>query len=219
MTDIKACIFDMDGVIVNTAKYHFEAWKVVVNELGFDIDESFDEQLKGVGRMKCMDILLDYAGIVKTQDEKIAIADKKNQLFLENISRIDENEILPGVLNFLDELDAKNIPYALGSASKNAPFVLEKTKLDKRFKAVVDGNMLTKPKPDPQVFLTGAEMLGADPKQSVVFEDAFNGVEAALAGGFYCVGIGEEEILGKAHFCVSGFENMSLDLIRTKLSE
>jgi len=219
MIDIKGVIFDMDGVIVDTAGHHFKAWKVVVNKLGFDIDESFDERLKGVGRMTCLDIILEHGKVTKTEEEKIAIADEKNNLFLEFISQIDETEILPGVSRFLDELDENNIPFALGSASKNAPKILKRTGLTDRFKAVVDGNSISKPKPNPEVFLKGADELGLDPSDCVVFEDAYNGVEAAKNGGFYCVGVGPESILGKADFCINSFEELTLEILKTKLSK
>lgn len=217
MASIKGVIFDMDGVIVDTAGHHFRAWRTVVNKLGFDIDESFDEKLKGVGRMVCLDLILEHGKMKKTDAEKIAIADEKNNLFLEYISQINESDILPGVAAFLDDLDRNKIPFALGSASKNAPQILKQTGLAHRFKAVVDGNSISKPKPNPEVFLKGAEKLGLDSKFCVVFEDAFNGVEAAKNGGFYCVGVGPESILGKADFCIDTFEGLNFNSLLNKL--
>lgn len=217
MANIKGCIFDLDGVIVDTAGHHFRAWRTVVNKLGFDIDESFDERLKGVGRMKCLDIILEHGNLTKTEDEKQEIAAQKNKLYLEFISQIDDSEILPGVKEFLNELDKNNIPFALGSASKNAPTILERIGLKHRFQIIVDGNTISKPKPDPQVFLMGAKGLGLNPTNCVVFEDAFNGVQAAKSGGFHCVGIGLESILGEADFCVSGFTEISLSDLRERL--
>ncbi|MBK8805254.1 MAG: beta-phosphoglucomutase [Bacteroidales bacterium] len=209
MSFLKACIFDLDGVIVDTAKFHFLAWKKISNDLGFDIDHHFDEKIKGVGRSRCVDILLEHGKIEKSEQDKIQIADEKNALFLEYVSTITEADILPGVSNFLQQLDDNNIPFALGSASKNAPLILRKIGLYDRFKVIIDGNVISKAKPNPEVFLRGAQEMNILPQDCVVFEDAVNGVEAAKNGGFYCVGVGQKEILSTADICIESFTELS----------
>ena len=211
-SNIQACIFDLDGVIVDTAKYHYLAWKRLANSLGFDFTEEQDEQLKGVSRIKSLELILEIGGVSKTEEEILELATKKNEWYLDLIAKMDESEILAGVDTFLTELKGKGIKIALGSASKNAPVILDKVGLTHFFEAIIDGTKTTKGKPHPQVFLYGAEALGIAPEHCLVFEDAPKGVEAALAGGMYCVGVGEEEHLGKAHKVINGFEGVTTDI-------
>ena len=173
---IKACIFDLDGVLVDTAKYHYRAWRRLANELGFDFTEAQNEQLKGVSRMQSLDLILNWGVIDKTTREKQALAAQKNAWYVEFIARMTPAEVLDGVTAFLDELKSRGIKTALGSASKNAPAILKQTELARHFDAVIDGNKTTKSKPDPQVFLLGAEALGVAPSGAIVFEDAAKGI-------------------------------------------
>lgn len=200
----------MDGVIVDTAKYHFIAWKALAEKLGIVFTEHDNERLKGVSRMRSLEIILELGDVFLSEEDKEHYATEKNELYRSFILRMDKSEILPGVITFLDELDKVGIPFALGSASKNAHTILEGLDLLGRFAAVVDGNAVTKAKPDPEVFILGAELLGLAPESCVVFEDAAAGVQAAKRANMYAVGVGEQEILKEADFIISGFEGFSL---------
>ncbi len=208
---IKACIFDLDGVIVDTAKYHFIAWRRLANELGFDFDESFNERLKGVSRMESLDLILQHGGISISEDRKKALAAKKNEWYRAFILKMKPDEILEGALPFLAQLQQKNIKLALGSASKNARTILEQLQLIDTFEVIVDGTKTTRSKPDPQVFQLAAQGLKVSPDRCIVFEDAATGVEAAIAGGFWAVGIGKEENLEKAHLVLPNFVGIDFD--------
>lgn len=204
---IKACIFDLDGVIVDTAKYHFIAWRRLANELGFDFDEAFNETLKGVSRMESLDLILQYGGVQLNEMDKNKWANLKNDWYKAFILKIEPSEILPGVKAFLDQLVKADIKIALGSASANAVPILDRLQLTSLFDVIIDGTKTSKSKPDPQVFLMGAQAMGIPPTQCVVFEDAEKGIEAALNGGFWAIGVGEGHALSKAHRVISGFEN------------
>lgn len=214
---IKACIFDLDGVIVDTAKYHFIAWRRLANELGFDFDESFNENLKGVSRMESLDLILEHGGKTLSDDEKIEWAEQKNIWYREFITKMEPDEILPGVLPFLDQLKEKGILIALGSASKNASTILDRLELSERFQAIIDGNKTTKSKPDPQVFELGAHQLGVQPNQCIVFEDAAKGIEAALAGGFWAIGVGSQQSLSEADIVIENMEALDFDKLIQEL--
>ena len=207
MKQIKACIFDLDGVIVDTAKYHFKAWRRLANELGFDFTEEENEQLKGVSRVESLNLILKWGKKEENDEEvKVAMADKKNAWYLEYIERMTSDEILPGAEAFLRDAKSKNIKIVLGSASKNSRLILERIGIIHLFDAIMDGNSTTKSKPNPEVFLMGAQAVGLDPKECIVFEDAEKGIEAALAGGFYTVGVGNADVLDEAHIVIPGFE-------------
>lgn len=195
---IKACIFDMDGVIVDTAHYHFKAWRKLAAELGIDVDEDFNEQLKGISRVDSLERILDKGQLVLDGETKLRLMDKKNRWYLEYIEGMTPAEILPGTLELLRWLRDHSIRTALGSSSRNANIILEKTGLADWFDVVVDGNMITLSKPDPEVFLKGAAMLGLPAAEIAVFEDALAGIQAAREGGFVVIGIGEPEVLGGA---------------------
>ena len=214
---IKACIFDLDGVIVDTAKYHYLAWKNLANSIDIDFTEEDNERLKGVSRMRSLGIIMEIGNKTVSEEEMQKLATQKNEEYVSYILKMDDSEILPGVLDFLNELKAANIGIALGSASKNAPTILKQIGLTEYFDAVIDGNSVSKAKPDPEVFLKGAEALNVSPNECIVFEDAEAGVEAALAGGMRCVGIGSEEILGKANLVVKGFQNLKFNNLVEKL--
>lgn len=209
---IRGCIFDLDGVIVDTAKYHFLVWRQLAGELGFEFTEEDNEALKGVSRMASLDILLTVGGMADRFDEgeKTVMAARKNRRYVEYISSMDESEILPGVTRFLTEIRNAGIVTALGSASKNARLILERVGLTGFFDAVVDGNSVSMAKPDPQVFLLGARLLKLSPHECVVFEDAAAGIEAAHRAGMKCVGVGVGPMLARADMRITGFEGFGL---------
>lgn len=209
--DIKACLFDLDGVIVDTAKYHYIAWRELASELGFDFSTKDNERLKGVSRMASLEILLEVGKITNISDEqKQEMAARKNANYVTLISNMKPDEVLPGAEDFLRELRKNGIKIALGSASKNAMTILNRLHLTELFDAIIDGTKVSKAKPDPEVFLKGAEALGMKPQECVVFEDAEAGINAAIAGGMKCVGIGSPEILCKANMVVDGLHQMSV---------
>ena len=211
MGQISTCIFDLDGVIVDTAKYHYIAWKALANELGFDFTEQDNERLKGVSRMTSLNILLEIGGISLSEAEKERLAHQKNENYKTYILKMEPDEILPGAKAFLEDLKSRGFKIALGSASKNAMTILNRLELTHLFDAIIDGTKVSEAKPDPEVFLKGAQELGTSPSDCVVFEDAEAGVEAALAGGMKCVGIGSPEQLGKAHLIVDGLHQMTYE--------
>ena len=214
---IKACIFDLDGVIVDTAKYHFLAWKRLADELGFEFKPEHNERLKGVSRVRSLEILLEVGGLSFSNEEKVRMATLKNEWYLEYILKMKPDEILPGVLPFLSELRHAGVKIALGSASKNAPLILQQVEITDYFDVIIDGNKVSKAKPDPEVFLKAAEELGLDPGSCVVFEDAEAGVEAALSGNMCCVGVGSPLVLNRATVVIPGFESFNLAALEAVL--
>ncbi len=209
----KVFIFDLDGVIVDTAKYHYIAWRNLANSLGFDFTEEQNEHLKGVSRVKSLEILLELGNVKLSEDKKQALLDKKNIEYLKYVNKMTADEILPGVIEILDFLDKKGVKYALGSASKNAPLILEKVGLLDRFSALVDGNQVLKAKPDPEVFLIGARILNVDPKKCIVVEDAIAGIQAANSAKMLSIGIGDKGVLGEADYVFKDFTEMSKGFI------
>lgn len=215
---IEACLFDLDGVVVDTAKYHFIAWKALAEELGFEFTIEDNERLKGVSRMQSLEILLEIGNLRVSDREKLAMAEKKNALYVSYIEKMTPEETLPGVEKFLQELRAAGIRIALGSASKNAPMILERIQLSGMFDAIVDGNSIAEAKPNPEVFLKGAEKLGVLPEKCVVFEDAIAGIEAAQNANMYSVGIGDPETLGFADMVIPGFDGFTVDMLKKALN-
>ena len=211
MTKVKACLFDLDGVIVDTAIYHFQAWRRLANELGFDFTEYQNEQLKGISRMESLDLILGWGNVTLTDEEKQDWATRKNEWYLELVKEMTYEEILPGVKYFLDILKENNIKIALGSASKNSKLILERIGMLPYFDAIIDGNNITKGKPNPEVFLLGAEATNCKPEECVVFEDALAGVQAGKAGGMKVVGVGSPEILTEANIVITTFEEMTIE--------
>ena len=207
----RACIFDLDGVIVDTAKYHFLAWKRLTDEFGITFTEKDNERLKGVSRMASLDIILEIGGKKLDMSEKMELADMKNKWYVDRINRMTPEEILPGTLEFINELKRNDVKIALGSASRNTPMILERVGIKNVFDAVADGNSVHKAKPDPEVFLKAAELLGIETARCVVFEDALAGVEASLNAGMICIGIGDKSILKDAHMVVRGLYEMDLN--------
>ncbi|WP_299053420.1 beta-phosphoglucomutase [uncultured Polaribacter sp.] len=205
----KGFIFDLDGVIVDTAKYHYLAWKKLANQLGFEFTEAQNELFKGVSRKRCLEILLEIGKREATQEEFDTWMIEKNVDYLTYIENMDASEILPDVPRILAYLKEKNIPIALGSASKNAQPILEKVGLLHYFDAIVDGNNVTKAKPDPEVFLLAAKQLDVNADNCVVFEDAVAGVEAANAANMISIGIGAAEVLSEADCNFTDFTEIS----------
>ena len=214
---LKACLFDLDGVIVDTARYHFVAWREIAEELGFVFTEEDNEKLKGVSRIRSLEILLEIGGISLADESKTLLAQKKNLLYLQYVLKMRPDEVLPGAREFLTDCRNNNLGVGLGSASKNATTILNLLQITHLFDAIIDGNKVTKAKPDPEVFLTGARELGALPQNCVVFEDAKAGIEAAIAANMFSVGIGDPVILGKANFVTSGLKNLSVKTLIAKL--
>ncbi|WP_040949918.1 beta-phosphoglucomutase [Gorillibacterium massiliense] len=204
----KGAIFDLDGVIVDTAKYHYLAWKWLASELGFDFTEKDNERLKGVSRMRSLDILLEVGGITLDEARKEELAAQKNQLYVDYISKIDENELLPGAKAYMLGLKERGVKISLGSASKNAGLILDKLGITELFDAIVDGTKVAKAKPDPEVFLLAAQELGLSAAECVVYEDALAGIEAAHAAGMKAVGIGEAHNLPDADMLVDGLHQL-----------
>jgi beta-phosphoglucomutase len=209
----KGFIFDLDGVIVDTAKYHYLAWKKLANHLGFEFTKEQNELFKGVSRKRCLEILLELGNIEATKEQFDTWMVDKNVDYLAYIENMDASEILPDVSGILAFLKENNIPIALGSASKNAHPILEKVNLLHYFDIIVDGNNVIKAKPDPEVFLLAAKQLGVDSNNCVVFEDAIAGIKAANAAKMISIGIGDKKVLSEAQFNFNDFTEISTDFI------
>ena len=210
----KGIIFDLDGVIVNTAGFHYLAWKNLANELGFDFTEEQNEAFKGVSRVKSLELLLEIGKMKAEQSDKDKWLQAKNEDYLHYIDGMSEKDILPDVKPRLDYLKSKNVPIALGSASKNAKSILKRVNLLGLFDAVVDGNDVQKAKPDPEVFLIGAKRLKIKPENAIVFEDAIAGIQAANNADMLSIGIGDKANLGAADYVFKDFteiDNAFLD--------
>jgi beta-phosphoglucomutase len=212
-------IFDLDGVIVDTAKYHFLAWKKLADHLGFEFTEAHNELLKGVSRVRSLEILLDIGKVTLSEEKKQDYLKSKNEHYLKYIMKMGPEEILPGAKELLDTLDNLGISYVLGSASKNAPLILKQVNLFERFSGIVDGNSVTKAKPDPEVFLIGAQKLKLKPEQCVVFEDAIAGVEAANRANMISIGVGDKETLHKADFNFNSLTEIPQDFFTVVIPE
>ena len=208
-------IFDLDGVIVDTAKYHFKAWQSLAKNLQYNFTEQDNEQFKGVSRVRSLELLLEMAQYKATEKEKEQWLIDKNTHYLALISHMNNSEILPGITEILKTLKAQQIPVALGSASKNAQPILEKVGLLSYFDVLVDGNEVTMAKPNPEVFLTAAKGLGVAPEDCVVFEDAQAGVAAAKAAKMTCVGIGDPAILFNADHCFTSTAELTPSFVQS----
>ena len=210
---IKACIFDLDGVIVDTAHYHFLAWKRLSQELGVELTEKDNEKLKGVSRMQSLQIILDMGKITISKERKESLASRKNEWFVEFVEKMKPDEIFPGVKQLITAIRKKGIKVALASSSKNAPRVIELLGIAKLFDAVVDGGMIIDTKPDPEIFLLTAQKLNIKPAECLVFEDAEAGVEAASRAGMKCVGIGSADVLSKANMVVAKTADFKIEML------
>lgn len=202
-TTVKAVIFDLDGVLVDTAIYHFQAWHRLAEDLGYSFSIVDNEQLKGVSRIESLELILKWAGVEKSEAEKADLLVLKNQWYLELIEQLSPEHLLSGSLELLKKLQEKGIKIGLGSASKNAMGILEKTGIIPYFDALIDGNVVQPSKPNPEVFLKGAEVLEIAPAHCLVLEDAQAGIDAARAAGMQVIGIGLEEHLRGADLVVA----------------
>lgn len=187
----RAVIFDLDGVICHTDKYHYQAWKQIADELGIYFDETINNRLRGVSRAESFEIILERYDGVLSAEEKESFTQKKNEVYKELLKNMSPEDLSPEVKHTLEELRHRGLRLAIGSSSRNAGFILSRLGLDGFFDAVSDGNNITRSKPDPEVFLKAAEYLGEKPADCLVVEDAIAGLEAAKAGGMDCAGIGD----------------------------
>ena len=215
----KAFIFDLDGVIVDTAKYHFIAWQKIAQELGIEFTPEHNENLKGVSRVRSLDIILELGKINASQEDKNKWLIQKNEDYLSYLVNMNQSEILPGVLPILQFLKEKNQAIALGSASKNARPILEKTGIIDYFDAIVDGNDVTNAKPDPEVFLQAAKLLHVAPENAIVFEDSVAGIQAANSANMTSIAIGEENILHEAKYIFKDFTFMDTSFIEALIKK
>ena len=211
MVTIKACIFDLDGVIVDTARHHFAAWRSLADELVISFTEEDNERLKGVSRVDGLDYILQKGNLILDSATKLQLMEKKNTLYLEMAAETASTDVLPGVISLMDEMAASGIKIGLGSSSKNARSILDKLQLTSRFSTIVDGNNITLSKPDPEVFLKAAAAMNVAPEDCLVIEDAQSGVEAAITGGFYAIGVGKD--LELAHVQLESLEGQTMERI------
>ncbi|VDH17074.1 Putative beta-phosphoglucomutase [Algoriella xinjiangensis] len=209
----KAFIFDLDGVIVDTAKYHFLAWQKLANTLGINFTHDDNEQLKGVSRVRSLEIILGLGNVEATDEQKEEWLTQKNEDYLGYINTMDDSEILPGVMKVLNFLKANNQPIILGSASKNARPILEKVNILHLFDDIVDGNDVSNAKPDPEVFLVGAKKANQPNENSIVFEDSVAGIQAANNAGMMSIGIGEASVLHEADIVFNDFNQISEEFL------
>lgn len=212
---IKAIIFDLDGVIVDTAHYHYLAWKRLANEFNIDLTPDKNELLKGVSRMESLEVILGLDGLKKNNAEKEALAAKKNRWFVEYVEKMKADEIFTGVKEMLTTLKREGYSVALASSSRNAQTVIERLGIQNDFDTVVDGTMIANSKPHPEIFLQVASRLRVSPSECLVFEDAEAGVEAAIRAGMKCVGVGSRKQLGKADFIVTRTADFDRKLLLT----
>lgn len=211
MMGIRGAIFDLDGVLVDTAKYHYLAWKKLSQKLEIPFTENDNERLKGISREQSLDILLAKKNKIYSMNEKQDFMIEKNKMYIEYISQIDKNEVLPGVFKALNELKSNGVKIALGSASKNAKLILEKTNLIKCFDAIVDGNDVLNAKPNPEIFLLGSKKLEVAPEDCIVFEDAEAGVQAGKSARMFVIGIGDRKNLKEADVVVNNLLEVKFD--------
>ncbi|WP_160032097.1 beta-phosphoglucomutase [Paenibacillus sp. An7] len=216
---MKAVIFDLDGVITDTAEYHYLAWKSLADELNLPFDKEFNEKLKGVSRMESLEFILSLGDAAYSDEEKKALAEKKNDLYKEMIAKVTPADLLPGIEALLKELQEAGIGTALASASKNAPFILDRLGVTHYFNHVVDVNLIKQGKPDPEIFLTGAAKLGVLPEECVGIEDAEAGIESILSAGMYAVGVGTPAQMQKADLIVSSTAELSLSLLKENFKQ
>jgi beta-phosphoglucomutase len=213
--ELKGCLFDMDGVIVDSAVHHFVAWKRLADELSIPFTEEDNHALKGLSRVDSLEQILRMGHLQLDEKTKLRLMAQKNAWYLDLIKGMRAKDILPGARELIEELVADGIKVGLGSSSRNAQLILDNVGLTPLFDTVVDGNHITLSKPDPEVFLKGAQALGLDPSEVVVFEDAESGVKAAKSGGFFAVGVGSEEQLGQADVVVPSMKEVTLQDLKS----
>ena len=208
-------IFDLDGVITDTAKFHYQAWKALADSLGISIDETFNETLKGISRMDSLDRILAHGHRENafTPAEKEALAQQKNDHYVQLLEHLTTEDVLPGVVPLLQQAQARHIPCAVASASKNAPLILEKLGVRAYFATIVDPDSLSKGKPDPEIFLAAADSIGVLPQNAIGFEDAQSGIDGLKAAGIYAVGLSASQPLMGADMQVSEMTELSVDAL------
>lgn len=217
MTKIRGLLFDLDGVLVDTAKYHYLAWKSLADSLGIAFTERDNERLKGVSRMESFEIILEIGGRTMTQEEKEACCTRKNDIYVEYIRHLREDELFPGVREFFASAHETGYQIALGSASKNSMLILNGLGIADMFDAIIDGTKVSRAKPAPDVFLEGAKALGLEPQECIVFEDAVAGIQAAHRAGMHAVGIGTCTALPEADIVLKGFSGITPDQVVSQL--
>jgi beta-phosphoglucomutase len=215
----KGFIFDLDGVIVDTARYHFLAWKRLAESLGITFSETQNEQLKGVSRVRSLEKILTWGNLQISEEKFNQLLNTKNEDYLSYIERMDEDEILPDVPRVLSYLKQNGQPIALGSASKNARTILKEVNLHKIFDVIIDGTNVSKAKPDPEVFLKAAEGLKMPPEKCIVFEDSLAGIKAANTAGMMSIGIGNAAVLSEATYVFRDFTEISTEFFSKLISE
>lgn len=209
---IKAVVFDLDGVLVNTDRFHYLAWKRILEELGKEFSVEDNEQIKGVARSKSLEILLQMKNITMSEVEKMRVLRKKNNLYLEYITEIDEEYLLEGVEEFLELLKFNGLRTAIASTSDNTSLVLEMTGLKKYFDVVIDGHKVKAPKPNPEVYLVCAMELQMEPDECAVFEDSRAGVLSAKRAGMKVVAV-SERFIGEADKCIESLKNLDISIL------
>lgn len=210
---MKGIIFDLDGVLVDTAKYHYLAWRDFAAQFNYHFTEEENEAFKGVSRKRCLELLMDWAKIEGSDEQIEEWLFQKNEDYLQYIAQMDASEVLPGVIQVLNYFKNKGVLMAVGSASKNALPILEKVELLTYFHAVIDGNKVSKAKPDPEVFIKAAQALGVSAKDAVVFEDAIAGIQAANSAQMISIGIGEATVLSEANYVFKDFTQISTEFL------
>lgn len=215
----RGLLFDLDGVIVDTAKYHFMAWKEIATKIGINFTEKDNERLKGVSRKNSLEIILEIGNISLSEKEIDYYCEEKNNIYLTYINRLSENDILPNVKQFLQEAKCEGYKIGLGSSSKNAIMILKKLNIENLFDIIIDGNSVDKAKPDPEVFTKGAHELDLENKECIVFEDSEAGIEAAHICGMKAVGIGKKELLPQADVNFESFNGITIDTVIVNLKQ
>ncbi len=215
--EIKGLIFDLDGVIADTAHLHYKAWCEIGQQCGFNLSISQNEELKGISRKDSIIKIANWAGRNLSEAELEDLAKKKNEKYLKFCENMGTGDILPGVYDFIITCGKKGFKLAVGSASKNAKFILQKLGIDDLFSIIVDGNMVEKSKPDPEVFLKGAEILNLKPNSCLVFEDSQSGIQAAINAGMFSVGVGQKHLESCNHM-IENFNGLSPEKLISKLS-
>ena len=206
----RAFIFDLDGVITETSEYHFLAWKTVCKKIGYDLTRKKNEELKGVNRNKCLDLIMEWGKIRLSEKEIESLLETKNNIYKDYIKDLNENDVCEGVLNFINDAIKNNIKIALYSASRNAKRILCQLKIIDLFTVIIDGNNVSNAKPDPEGFKIAADLTKTNTKDCVVFEDSISGIEGANKLNMYTVGIGSRDVLKNADVVYKGFKNLKI---------